>query len=207
MDIKIFNVGSLGVNCYLLSDNNIGYIFDCGGEDVEKIVDYVNTNKININYIILTHGHGDHIEGLHKIKAIYPNADIYIGKEEKDFLLRGELNLMSFINGKNFSYTGDVKTVSESDKIGEFLVLDTPGHTIGSKCFYNEKNKILISGDTIFRRSYGRYDLATGDKEALFNSLKKLCAILPEDTKVYSGHTGVTTIKEEKDFLKFEGII
>lgn len=207
MDIKIFNIGSLGVNCYVLSDNNIGYIFDCGGEDIEKIVDYVNTNNIEIKYIILTHGHGDHIEGLHKIKSIYPNAKIYIGTEEKEFLSRGELNLMSFINGKNFSYNGEVYTVSEGDKIGEFLVIDTPGHTVGSKCFYCEKERILISGDTIFRRSYGRYDLITGSREALFNSLRKLCTTLPEDTKIYSGHTGVTTIKEEKEFLKFEGII
>ena len=90
--------------------------------------------------------------------------------------------------------------------IGDFKVIDTPGHTIGSKCFYDEKGKILISGDTLFRRSYGRYDLPTGDLNMLCNSLEKLSK-LPEETVVYNGHTDETTIGEEKIFLGRVGIL
>jgi len=79
-------------------------------------------------------------------------------------------------------------------------------HTIGSKSFYDEKAKILISGDTLFRRSYGRYDLPTGDLNMLCNSLEKLSK-LPEEIVVYSGHTEETTIGEEKKFLERVGIL
>lgn len=90
--------------------------------------------------------------------------------------------------------------------IGDFKVIDTPGHTIGSKSFYYEKEKILISGDTLFKRSYGRYDLPTGNLEMLCNSLKKLSK-LPDETIVYNGHTDSTTIGEEKRFLERVGIL
>ena len=90
--------------------------------------------------------------------------------------------------------------------VGEFKTIDTPGHTRGSKCFYYEAENILISGDTMFRRSYGRYDLPTGDIESLFHSLYKLSK-LPDKTVVYSGHSDMTTIGEEKIFLKNIGVL
>src|SRR3712207_8017330 len=80
--------------------------------------------------------------------------------------------------------------------VGEFLVFDTPGHTIGSKSFYHKYSKILMAGDTLFYHSYGRFDLPTGSQHQLVESLKKLCS-LPEDTIVYNGHTEETTRSEE----------
>ena len=127
-------------------------------------------------------------------------------KEDAACLTEPELNLMRYITGANFVFNGEVHTIKEGDMVGEFEVLDTPGHTIGSKSFYCSAAKMLISGDTMFRRSYGRYDLPTSSGEMLFNSLAKLCK-LPADTKVYSGHSDVTTIGEEKEFLSMQGII
>jgi len=93
------------------------------------------------------------------------------------------------------------KDLKEGDviKIGNstLSVIETPGHTPGSVCFYDEKNKILISGDTLFRGSVGRTDLPGGDMNKLMNSLKKLME-LPDETVVYSGHGPTTTIGEEK---------
>lgn len=196
------------VNCYLLwNENKEAYIFDCGGEDLEQIFTTIENNGLTLKYIVLTHGHGDHIEGLNKLKKYYLEAKVYVGVEEKDFLIKDELNLMNFINGRKFIYSGDYTTVKEGDTVGDFVVIDTPGHTAGSKCFYNKENEILISGDTMFRRSYGRYDLPTGNGYVLFDSLRKLCKTLPTTTKVYSGHSEVTTIGEEIEFLKIEGII
>lgn len=157
--------------------------------------------------MVLTHGHGDHIAGLNRVKELYPDVKVYIGKEEERFLVDQDLNLMKYINGTEFTYNSDYITVKEGDMVGEFKVLDTPGHTVGSKCYYNSDSKILISGDTLFKRSFGRYDLPTSDGETLFRSLKKLCTEVPEDTKVYSGHTEVTTIGEEKQFLTMQGLI
>ncbi|MGL5984799.1 MAG: MBL fold metallo-hydrolase, partial [Cetobacterium sp.] len=80
------------------------------------------------------------------------------------------------------------------------------GHTIGSKCFYNRESNIMISGDTLFRRSYGRYDLPTGNLSQLQKSLKKICENYPEDTIVYSAHTEPTTLGEERRVLKSTGM-
>lgn len=208
MKIQTFYLGSLMTNCYLVwNDNKEAYLFDCGGENLSRVESFIKSNGLTLKYMIFTHGHGDHIAGLNRIKEIYPDVEVYIGKEEERFLVDNELSLMKYINGTNFEYNGDYTTMKDGDMIGEFRVIDTPGHTIGSKCFYNEENKILISGDTMFRRSFGRYDLPTSDGDMLFKSLKRLCTELPEDTKVYSAHSEPTTIGEEKVFLTMQGMI
>lgn len=207
MNIQIFYLGSLMTHCYLVwNENREAYLFDCGGENIGRVETFLKTHELTLKYMVLTHGHGDHIGGLNRIKEIFPDVTVYIGKEEEKFLTEPELNLMRYMNGKDFIYDGDYITIKEGDMVGEFEVLDTPGHTIGSKCFYNVKEKMLISGDTMFKRSFGRYDLPTSDGEMLFNSLRKLCT-LPEDTKVYSGHSEPTTIGEERAFLTMQGMI
>lgn len=207
MNIKTFYLGPMMTNCYLTwNDKKEAYLFDCGGENIDRLITFIKTNGLTLKYIVLTHGHRDHIAGLNKIVEEYPEAEVYIGKEEAAFLTEGELNLMIYITGRNFVYNGTYNVVKEGDKIGEFVVIDTPGHTIGSKSFYCPESKILISGDTMFRRSYGRYDLPTSSGDMLFKSLRKLCE-LPEDVRVYSGHSEETTIGEEKRFLSMQGLI
>jgi hydroxyacylglutathione hydrolase len=115
--------------------------------------------------------------------------------------------LSNLLINKDYVYNGEVTTVIEGDKVGNFVVIDTPGHTIGGKCFYHEESKLVIVGDTMFKGSYGRYDLPTADGKTLFKSLKKLCERLPLETKVYNGHTEVTTIGEEKKNLEYNGLI
>ena len=206
MNIKRIVAGVYAVNCYIVyNDNKKGFIIDPGG-DSDDIIKFIDEENVNLEFILLTHGHGDHIEGLNDLADKYPEAKVYVGEEEKDFLYNSELSLSYNIFGDSFKFKGEVQTVKEGDMIGDFKVIDTPGHTIGSKCFYDEKSKILISGDTLFRRSYGRYDLPTGDLNMLCNSLEKLSK-LPGETVVYNGHTDETTIGEEKIFLGRVGIL
>lgn len=208
MKIKTFPLGIYMTNCYLVwNDTNEATLFDCGGTNLNSIINFLNDNNLNLKNIILTHGHGDHILGLNKIHTLYPDAEVYIGKEDSEFLSDSNLSLSNAISGINFKYNGHFKTLSEGDSIFGFKVINTPGHTIGSKCFYDSKDGILISGDTLFRKSFGRYDLPTGDFNDLQESLKKLCENLPEDTVVYSGHSSSTTIGEEKRVLKSQGMI
>lgn len=208
MQIKLFHLGMMQTNCYLAYDENtkVAYFFDCGGLNLSEAYKFIEDNQLNLKYIILTHGHGDHIEGLNALAEKYPEAKVYIGTEEKDFLYNSELSLSDRIFGEYFRFKGELNLISEGEYVGDFKVISTPGHTIGSKCFYYEKENILISGDTMFRRSYGRYDLPTGDMYALMDSLKKLSK-LPEETVVYSAHTEPTTIGQERRFLSLAGMI
>ena len=208
MQIKLFHLGMMQTNCYLAYDENtkVAYFFDCGGLNLSEAYKFIEDNQLNLKYIILTHGHGDNIEGLNALAEKYPEAKVYIGTEEKDFLYNSELSLSDRIFGEYFRFKGELNLISEGEYVGDFKVISTPGHTIGSKCFYYEKQNILISGDTMFRRSYGRYDLPTGDMYALMDSLKKLSK-LPEETVVYSAHTEPTTIGQERRFLSLAGMI
>lgn len=209
MNIKTFYLGGMQTHCYLTWEKNTAYLFDCGGENFEKLLDFIRLNELDLKYIILTHGHGDHIAGINKLVEYFPNATLYIGREEKDFLVDSSLSLMRNITGRDFVYNDKIPviTISDGDRIGDFVVLDTPGHTIGSKCFYCKDSHLLISGDTMFRRSFGRYDLPTSSGTSLFKSLACLCHTLPSDTKVYSGHSEPTTIGEERRFLSDYGYL
>jgi hydroxyacylglutathione hydrolase len=82
----------------------------------------------------------------------------------------------------------------------EIEVMATPGHTEGSVCYYLPEEKLLFSGDTLFRESYGRTDLPTGSDEEMETSLHKIFASVPEDVRVCPGHMGLTTIGHEKEF-------
>ena len=202
MNIKRFNTGGFMTHTYLVwGEDKVAYLFDCEGLGTQKIEAFVQENLLDLKYIVLTHGHSDHICGLNKLKELYPEAKVFIGDEDEEFLRSVELNHSDYMFGINFIYQGAFTRIKEGDMIGKFRTMDTPGHTRGSKCFYEEESGILISGDTMFRRSFGRYDFPGSSGEQLFNSLRKLCR-LPEATNVYSGHTESTTIGEEKIFLK-----
>ena len=94
-----------------------------GGENIGRVETFIKTHGLTLKYMVLTHGHGDHIAGLNRVKELYPEATVYIGKEEESFLTEQELNLMKYINGIGFTYDGDYVTVKEGDMVGEFKVL------------------------------------------------------------------------------------
>ncbi|MBC2851632.1 MBL fold metallo-hydrolase [Cetobacterium sp. 8H] len=207
MKIKTFPLGGYMTNCYLVwNEKNEASLFDCSDSRLQGVVSFIKEHNLELKNVILTHGHGDHIGGINEIMRLFPNATLYIGKEEEKFLTDASLNLSYAIQGYDFIYTGKFTPIKEGDSIFGFEVVDTPGHTIGSKCFYNSDAKIMISGDTLFRRSYGRFDLPTGNLSQLQRSLKKICENYPEDTIVYSGHSEPTTLGEERRVLKSQGM-
>lgn len=207
MNIKEFKLGMMPTNAFLVWKDKEAILFDCGGANLSELENFIEENKILLKKVIFTHGHYDHIAGLIKLKEIYPNVEVYIGEEEKNFFIDSALSLSDYLAKVDFKYEDNYKTLKNGDTIDEFLVIDTPGHTQGGKCFFHKESGILIAGDTMFKGSYGRYDLPTSDGKSLFASLKKLCETLPADTKVYNGHSGITTIGEEKDNLTRNGII
>lgn len=196
LKIQRFPVGILRTNSYLISYNDRGIIVDPGGIS-DKLDE--NIRKLNsIDYIILTHGHFDHILEVKRYQNL-TGAKIVIGKDEKDFPMDNSLNLCSEFYKKginNFSadiLLKDGDTLNFNDK--EIKVIFTPGHTIGSVCYCLDNN--MFSGDTLFRGKVGRTDLATGNENDMLNSLKKLYD-LETDYSVYPGHGLTTSLYREK---------
>jgi len=207
MNIKEFKLGSMPTNCFLAWEGDKAVLFDCGGENLSQLEEFLVENKLTLEKVIFTHGHFDHIGGLDKLIELHPHIEVYIGKEEEEFLTRSELSLSTMLAGIDYKYSGEYKTLKNGDTIFNFTVIDTPGHTAGGKCYYNKDSHIVVVGDTMFKGSYGRYDLPTSNGEKLFISLKKLCDTLPGETVVYNGHTPTTTIGTEKENLTFNNLI
>ena len=199
IDIKSFKVGRLKTNCYLILDleNFSGVMIDPGGEikNFEKII-----SSFKIEYILLTHGHFDHILNVKKYKNL-TDAKIVMPEKEKTFSVDSNLNLSSRFLKSNLleSFTPDI-LVKEGDFIGfgkeKIKVMETPGHTQGSVCYILKNN--IFSGDTLFFKTIGSTNFPTGNDEDMKKSLKKLYD-LEGDYFIYPGHSKMTFLKNERE--------
>ena len=151
----------------------------------------------NLKYILLTHGHFDHIIGVKSVKEKY-GAQVVISKEDEPMLNSAKLSLAVFCNAPQNNVDADI-IVKDGDEITlgktKIKVMATPGHTSGSVCYIAEN--CIFSGDTLFYCSCGRTDFPSGSPEQMMSSLQKLKA-LDGDYKVYTGHNNLTTLDFER---------
>lgn len=151
--------------------------------------------------VLLTHGHYDHMLAADEVRKKY-GIQVYAHELEEQVLENPSLNLSGFWSSP-YSMKADC-LVKEGDVLRlagwEIHVMHTPGHTLGSVCYYFPEQKILMSGDTLFCESYGRTDFPTSSARDMQNSIKRLLRELPEDTAVYPGHQCSTSIDMEKRF-------
>ena len=188
-------------NCYIVQDEKSKetMVIDPAG-DVDKIVEMLDILQAKLKYIYLTHCHGDHIGGVNELKERY-GGQIVAQRLAAENLLNTDTNLRLYIGKEGLTIETDAR-VDDNDLIHigdlEFRVIHTPGHTSGGSCLYSEEEKLLFSGDTLFRGTWGRTDVPTGDFEAVISSITKKLMILPDETIVYPGHGKSTMIREEK---------
>ena len=188
-------------NCYIVQDENSKetMVIDPAG-DIDKITKMLDILQAKLKYIYLTHCHGDHIGAVKELKEKY-GGQIVAERKAAENLLDTDINLTTYIGVSNMTVEVDSR-VDDGDLLHlgdlEFKVIYTPGHTSGCSCLYCEEEKLLFSGDTLFRGTWGRTDVPTGSFEDIINSITKKLVILPDETIVYPGHGKSTMIREEK---------
>ena len=189
-------------NCYIVEDEETKetMVIDPGGE-ADKIIEMLDILEVdNLKYIYLTHCHGDHFGAILELKE-KKGGKVLIHREDEEGLYNNAISLTYYIGMDDITLEADSR-VEEGDLIHignlEFKVIHTPGHTKGGSCLYCEKEKLLFSGDTLFRGTWGRTDLPTSSFPDIIDSITNKIMKLPEDTIVYPGHGKVTSIKEEE---------
>ena len=205
MKIEKFVLGALQTNSYLIinKDTKEAVIVD-PATCPDYMLSHVKSNGYIPKAILLTHGHFDHVMGIESWVNAY-EIPVYLHEEEKDVLANPNWNL-SVMLGKYYAYD-KVQTLKDGEILEvagfSFKVIHTPGHTKGGCCYYEEKEGVLISGDTLFKASVGRSDFPTGSMSTLVKSIKERLFVLPEDVMVYPGHNNLTCIADEKIYNPF----
>lgn len=188
-------------NCYIVQDEKTKetMVIDPAGS-VNEIVELLDILKANLKYIYLTHCHGDHIGGVKELKE-RKGGKILIHRYDAEGLYNPEINLREHVGLTPEHLEADSR-VDDADLIHlgdlEFKVLHTPGHTAGGSSLYCEKERLVFSGDTLFKGTWGRTDLPTSSFVDIINSIENKLLILPDETIVYPGHGQPTRIRDEE---------
>lgn len=178
-------------NCYIITDDETKetMVIDPASHS-EKIIEMLDILHAKVKYIYLTHCHGDHTGAVVDLQNKY-GAKVLIQRKESENLQNPDITLNYYIGIPDIRLEEDSR-VDDGDLIHlgelEFKVIHTPGHTDGGTSLYCEKAKMLFSGDTMFRGTWGRTDLPTGSLQDIINSITDKLMILPDNTIVYPGH-------------------
>ena len=193
MNIKTIPVGQLETNCYVVvNEETLACVVIDPGDESNTIMDYIESNRLKCEAILLTHGHFDHVGAVNEILE-QTGCALYINPRDEGYEVGKSGVKFKMPEGGKYYDEGDV--IVEAGL--EFKVLATPGHTPGSVCLIC--GDALFTGDTLFRGSCGRTDLPGGSMREEMRSLKKICQ-LEGDFEVYPGHMDSSTLERERRF-------
>lgn len=188
-------------NCYVIVDDETkeAMVIDPASNS-EQIIEMLEILQAKLKYIFLTHCHGDHTGAVVDLQNKY-GAKVLIQRKESENLQNPEITLNYYIGIPDIKLEEDSR-IDDDDLIHlgnlEFKVIHTPGHTNGGTSLYCEKEKMLFSGDTMFRGTWGRTDLPTSSLVDIMDSITNKLLVLPDDTIVYPGHRKINNDKGRK---------
>lgn len=199
MIIQKFPLGPIGTNAILLgcSETGKGAVIDPSKGAAIPILQEAHLFHLKLEMILLTHSHWDHIADVHELRE-RTDAPVYIHPlDEGNLIDPGSDGLSLYFPIRGVDPDRSLKD-GQILRLGQISmqVIHTPGHSPGSVCFYLKEQKVLFSGDTLFKGAMGGLHLPTAQPELMDKSLAKLAA-LPPDTRVIPGHGEDTTIKAE----------
>ncbi|MGI8633762.1 MAG: MBL fold metallo-hydrolase [Segetibacter sp.] len=209
LTVKIFSFNPVSENTYIVfNEDNEALIIDPGcyfDEEKKTLAEFIANNELKPVQLLNTHCHLDHVFGN---KWVYESFGLEL------FLHANEEQVLKFApqSGKMWglefeNYEGPLHFLNEHDviKLGrnELKVINAPGHSPGSICFYCAAESLIIAGDVLFKESIGRTDLPGGNHEVLIQNIKEQLFVLPDNVVVYPGHGDSTTIGHEKKYNPF----
>ena len=205
MRIQNLVLGMVATNCYfLLNADTKEMILVDPADEAEAIEEKVNAMGGRPVAVLLTHGHFDHILGLDTLLKLW-QVPVYVEEEDQEILMDTQLN-QSAIYTAGYTFSG-ARSVRDGEVLSlagyDFQVFHTPGHTRGGCCYYVASEHVLFSGDTLFQNSVGRTDFVNSSTSDLIRSIREKLLPLPDDTVVYPGHMGETTIGHERKYNPF----
>ena len=201
MDVRMFTVGMVAETCYLFRrDGSDRALIVDPGEEPDKLLGAIDSLGVTLEGILLTHTHFDHVGAVAPV-ARATGAEVWVPEIERPVLA----DIMSYVPWPGFgpyeSWEAE-HTVRGGERLElagfEIDVLFTPGHSPGHVTFSIPEESAVFSGDVLFQGSVGRTDLPGGDWPTLLESIRTLVDSLPEDTIVYPGHMGVTSLGAER---------
>jgi len=203
--VECFPLGVLSANCYFVydPDNKVSMLVDTGDSStvLQARIDSFGGEKLQ--YILLTHGHFDHIGGTAWFKERYPQVRIVLSEGDLDFPSDQRLNLAHHFDQQIIHFRPDI-IVKDGDELPfgkeTIRVLSTPGHTRGGVCYLLGEH--LFTGDTLISGTTGRTDFPTGNIKAMYRSIERLAA-LDGDYYVYCGHGEMSTLENERLYNMF----
>jgi glyoxylase-like metal-dependent hydrolase (beta-lactamase superfamily II) len=201
LNVERLPVGPFQANAYLVWETAPGpaVLVDAGAE-AGRLLKELRRQGLELAAILQTHAHGDHIAALPEVVAA-TGAPVYLHPDARAMLESAEENLSAFAG---IPITADVPTLPLGD--GERLQLlgrpvdvhHTPGHAPGSVCYHFVDDGIVFTGDALFQGSIGRTDFPGGSLKTLLKSIRDRLLVLPDETRVFPGHMGETTIGRER---------
>lgn len=202
MLIKSFELGAYMTNCYIVADETT---LECAvidpGADATTILNYLEETHLNCRFVLLTHGHFDHTGAVEDLLA-ETDACLFVHKGDVGVTVGGDFYRFNPPDGTKYYADGDVVCVGGIS----FTVLETPGHTPGSVTLIcteaGQDEKVLFTGDTLFRDSCGRTDFPGSSTDDMLRSLRRI-AELPGNYEVYPGHSFSSTLDRERSVNYF----